>query len=127
VDVYPGNVVQAGVRIADIAVEKSARIIGYLPEMRLNSITVGQTGYAFHQWGMIGAGTARPVKVTVQAIAPEIETLPAKFGANTTVQALRERRVMFSIDGENSFIPGETVQIRMTMPLFMWLRHVFGI
>jgi multidrug resistance efflux pump len=127
INVYPGNIVQPNVSIMDIATEKPIRIIGFLPELRLNSVKVGQTGYAFHQWGIIGAGTGKPAKVTVTAIAPEIETLPGKFGANTSIQTLRERRVVFSIDEDNNFIAGETVQIRMTMPLSMWLKHVFGL
>ena len=125
INVYPGNVVQAGASIVDIVAEKPARIIGFLPEYRLNSIKAGQKGYAYRQWGVLGAAAGKPVKITVQAIAPEVETLPshfAHFGANATVLTVRERRIVFTIDEENDFVAGETVQIEMTTPSFAWVK-----
>jgi multidrug resistance efflux pump len=127
IDVYPGNIVQAGGRIVELVAEKPTRIIGYLPELRFNSVNPGNKGYAFHQWGIIGTGTGKPMKVTVQAIAPEIETLPPNVGANTSMQTMRIRRIIFTIDEENSFVAGETIQIRMTMPFSVLVRNVFGL
>ena len=102
----PGNVVAAGQEIMRLVSEKSNRIIGFLPEIHLHDLEIGDTFVAFRP-----GPKNRQVPATVVSIAPEVQALPGRISPIRD-QPLRGRRVVLQLEGQHDFIPGETVQMR---------------
>jgi len=115
----PGDVVQSGMPIARIVSEHSDEIVGFLPELHLSSLKVGDTAYAFREYGRSSA-----IKLSVESIAPEVDTLPGRVSP-IQGQPMRGRRIMFKIEGTHDLVPGETVQIRAISPFWAGIRSWF--
>lgn len=101
-----GDVIPNGIPIMNLAAEYSNHVIGFLPEMHVRDVTVGQKARVWRQ-GAKGSG----VSATVVSITPAVLALPGRLSV-LQAQRLRGRRVILKIEGEHDFIPGETVQIR---------------
>jgi multidrug resistance efflux pump len=99
----PGDVVNSGVEIMRIVSVQSSRIIGFLPELHVSELKVGQEAFAWRQ-----KGQGIKVPCVVVSIAPDVRALPGRVSP-IRGQPLRGRRVVFKIVGEHDFIPGETV------------------
>jgi multidrug resistance efflux pump len=102
----PGDVIPAGEPILRLVSEHSDHILGFLPEVHVVDLAVGQKVYA---WRPTGEGAVVPA--TVESIAPEVQALPGRISPIRGLP-LRGRRVILKIDGDSDFVPGETVQIR---------------
>jgi multidrug resistance efflux pump len=126
----PGDVISSGTPILKIVSEHSDEIEGYLPELHLSSLRIGDTAYAFRAYG-----NSPIFKLKVESISPEISSMPTGTAPISTIsgmsapvggRGIRIRRVMFKIEGPHDLIPGETVQIRATSPLWVRISSWFG-
>jgi len=100
-----GDVVPSGDAIVRMVSEHSDVIVGFLPEVHLSDLTVGQKTWV---WRVSGRG--KKVGATVESIGPEVQLLPGRVSP-IRGQPLRGRRVMLKLEGSHDLIPGETVQI----------------
>jgi HlyD family secretion protein len=101
----PGDVINAGEQILRIVAHRSDRVVGFLPEIYVADLRVGQSAAVRRQ-------TARVVfPVTVEAIGPEVRALPGRVSP-IRGQSIRGRRIVFQFTGDHDLIPGETVVIR---------------
>jgi multidrug resistance efflux pump len=100
----PGDIVAAGDPVLQV-IPLSASVVGFLPEIQLGELTVGQRMLIKR---MSGRGTS--VGAVVESIGPEVQTLPGRISP-IRGQPLRGRRVMLKLDALHDFIPGETVKI----------------
>ena len=100
----PGDIIGAGDVIIRLVSEQSDAVEGFLPEHSVASLTIGK------KVRITRATSAESCAATVTAIAPEIQTLPGRVSPIRN-QSIRGRRIMFAIEGDHSFIPGETVRI----------------
>jgi HlyD family secretion protein len=100
----PGDIVAAGDPVLQV-IPLSDSIVGFLPEIQLGELTVGQRMLIKR---MSGRGTS--VGAVVESIGPEVQTLPGRISP-IRGQPLRGRRVMLKLDALHDFIPGETVKI----------------
>ena len=100
----PGDIVAAGDPVLQV-IPLSDAVAGFLPEIQLGELTVGQRMLIKR---MSGRGTS--VGAVVESIGPEVQTLPGRISP-IRGQPLRGRRVMLKLDALHDFIPGETVKI----------------
>jgi multidrug resistance efflux pump len=100
----PGGIVAAGDPVLQV-IPLSDSVVGFLPEIQLGELTVGQRMLIKR---MSGRGTS--VGAVVESIGPEVQTLPGRISP-IRGQPLRGRRVMLKLDALHDFIPGETVKI----------------
>jgi multidrug resistance efflux pump len=103
----PGVVAQPATSVVRI-MGKSDRIIGYLPELRVGYLKIGDHGFAFR--------SARPpMKVVVVGMAPEIGPIPGQLSPISAPLGItfRAQRIVFQIEEIADFTPGERVQIRV--------------
>lgn len=108
IPVAPGCVIQPGGSVVKV-VSKSNLIIGYLPELRLGHLKVGDRGYAFRM--------GRPtLKVEVVGIVPEINPVPAQLSPISAPLGVtfQSEKIVFRADETAEITAGEKVQIRMT-------------
>ena len=101
----PGNVINAGQPILTLIAERPEHIVGFLPEVHVTDLTVGEKAYV---WRMNQMGPHVPAVVI--SVSPDVQALPARISP-IQGQPLRGRRVMLKLQGEHDFIPGETVEI----------------
>ena len=123
IGVYPGATAKPGDAVVSV-VSATRSIIGYLPEVRVGMIKVGDKGYAFRL-------TLPPLKVRAVADAPEIDAIPPAVRPSTAAQqsavTFRAQRIVFELDGPGKLIPGESVQIRLTSQFWANLRFRLGL
>jgi multidrug resistance efflux pump len=100
----PGDIVAAGDPVLQV-IPLSDAVAGFLPEIQLGELTVGQRMLIKR---MSGRGTS--VGAVVESIGPEVQTLPGRISP-IRGQPLRGRRIILKLDGLHDFIPGETVKI----------------
>ena len=100
----PGDIVAAGDPVLQV-IPLSDVVAGFLPEIQLGELTVGQRMLIKR---MSGRGTS--VGAVVESIGPEVQTLPGRISP-IRGQPLRGRRIILKLDGLHDFIPGETVKI----------------
>lgn len=103
----PGDVVNAGTPVVRIVAERSSQIVGYLPEVRVAAIKPGQEASVRSHSSPGGS-----VKAVVHSVSPEIQQLPGRlnpFGGQP-----RGRRILLTIPGDHSFLPGESVRIQVS-------------
>lgn len=118
----PGNVVNAGTPILTLVAEHPKYVIGFLPEVHLGDLPVGQKALV---WRSTDRAAKTPALVT--SIAPDVRALPARISPVGN-QPIRGRRVVLELRAEHNFIPGETVEINSVPPslkeiitrLFQW-------
>lgn len=107
VALFPGVVAKAGDSVMTV-VSKSDLIIGYLPEVRLGRVQVGDHGYAFR--------AGRPaVKVRVANVVPEINPMPVQISPISAPlgAVMRSQKLVFQAEENSDIMPGEKVEIRM--------------
>jgi multidrug resistance efflux pump len=100
----PGDIVAAGDPVLQV-IPLSDAVAGFLPEIQLAELTVGQ-----RVWINRMSGRGLRVGAVVESIGPEVQTLPGRISP-IRGQPLRGRRVMLKLEGPHDFIPGETVKI----------------
>jgi multidrug resistance efflux pump len=101
-----GDVIAAGEPILRLVGQRSNRIVGFLPEIHLTDLSVGQEVSVWR-----GTGSGAKVTAVVRSIAPEVQSLPGRVSP-IPGEPLRGRRVILSIVNDHDFVPGETVQVR---------------
>jgi multidrug resistance efflux pump len=101
-----GDVIAAGEPILRLVGQRSSRIVGFLPEIHLTDLSVGQEVSVWR-----GTGSGARVTAVVSSIAPEVQSLPSRVSP-IPGEPLRGRRVILSITDDHDFVPGETVQVR---------------
>lgn len=110
----PGDVIPAGEPILRIVAESPQRVIGFLPEVHLGDVNVGDKGTVWRQ-----TGDARGIESSVDSIAPEIEALPGRVSP-IRGEPLRGRRIVLRLEGKHNLIPGETVRIQFARESPLW-------
>jgi multidrug resistance efflux pump len=100
----PGDIVAAGDPVLRV-IPLSDSVVGFLPEIKLGELTVGQR-VLIHR--MSGRGST--FGAVVESIGPEVQTLPGRISP-IRGQPVRGRRVILKLQGAHDFIPGETVKI----------------
>lgn len=108
----PGDVVTAGDPIIRLVGERPERIIGFLPEIHLGDMKVGDPVWIWRQNGESGH-----IEAVIESIAPEIETLPGRVSP-IRGDPLRGRRLVLSFPAGQDLLPGETV--RLQLPALGW-------
>ena len=103
----PGDVVQAGDPVLRIVAERSNRVIGFLPEVHVTDLTVGQETTVLR-----GNRPGSGITAIVVSVGPEVMTLPGRISP-IQQRALRGRRAILDLAEGHSLIPGETVRIRI--------------
>ena len=106
----PGDVVSAGDPILRIVAERSNRIVGFLPEVHVMDLAVGQKTIVWRQNQLSSRTTA-----VVESVGPEVMTLPGRISP-IRGQSLRGRRAVLVVEEGHDLIPGETVQISVCPP-----------
>jgi len=101
----PGNVINAGQPILTLIAEHPQHVIGFLPEVHVTDLTVGERAYVWR-----GNRVGRRVAAVVVSVSPDVQALPGRVSP-IQGQALRGRRVLLKLEGPHDFIPGETVEI----------------
>jgi len=116
----PGDVVNAGERILRIVAHHSDRVVGFLPEIYVADLRVGQPAAVRRETGTV------VFPAIVEGIEPEVRALPGRVSP-IRGQSIRGRRIVFKLTGEHDFIPGESVVIRrpgtMKVPWFSRLSN----
>lgn len=109
----PGDVIPAGQSVMKVVGDVSDTVIGFLHEIHLASMNIGDNAYITRETG------GKPALARVVSISPEIDTLPGRLTA-LDGQAVRGRRVIFKLrqSDVNRFLPGETVNIRSVSPFW---------
>lgn len=110
----PGDVVQTGVPIVSILVDGPIRIVGFLPENNLSSISIGTTANIYPTVSMSEIGV---ISARVAQISPAVYSLPGR-ASPIRGQAVRGRRVTFELEEQVALVPGETVSIEIEASLF---------
>ena len=115
----PGDVINLGQEIVRLVTEKSTHIIGFLPEVNLGDLAVGQKTRVYRK-----SGSKNVYSAVVVSIAPEIQALPARV---TVIkgQSIRGRRIILQIEGEHDMVPGETVRITV-LPFWHGVSKMFS-
>ncbi|MGD9873537.1 MAG: HlyD family secretion protein [Kiritimatiellia bacterium] len=103
----PGEVIAAGIPVIRLVQEKSSRVLGYLPEVYVDSMKVGQKAWVWRN----SSGSGSRVPAEVVAVSPEVNDLPTRMSPFAN-QIVRGRRVVLKLLKENDLVPGESVQIR---------------
>jgi multidrug resistance efflux pump len=123
IGIYPGTTAKAGDIVVSV-ISGSRLIVGFLPEVRVGMLKVGDQGYAFRL-------RQSPLKVRIAAVAPGIDEIPTAVRPSTAAQqsgvTFRAQRIVLEIDGPGNLIPGESVQIRLTSKFWANLRYRFGL
>jgi len=101
-----GDIIAAGEPVLRLVGEHPSRVVGFLPEIHLADLTVGQKTSI---WRTTGRKTWAAAVVT--SIAPEVQSLPGRVSP-IPGESLRGRRVILTLIDSHSFVPGETVQVR---------------
>ncbi len=111
----PGSVVSGGDPIALLVPETTRTVIGFLPEHYQGQIEWDQGVYVSRV-----SGEGRVMGASMQAIAPEVRSLPVRVNPIRN-EPLRGRRVVLELTDENDWlVPGESV--RISIPLrWEWL------
>lgn len=102
----PGDVVRASEPVLRLVAEHSDRIIGFLPEVHVSDLVLGQKMLVRRQ-----SGQGRELSAGIVSIAPEVQALPGNITPIRDVP-LRGRRVLLKLEGTHDLIPGEAVNIR---------------
>ncbi|MDA0990062.1 MAG: HlyD family efflux transporter periplasmic adaptor subunit [Verrucomicrobia bacterium] len=100
-----GDVVSAGDPVVRLVDERATRVLGFLPEVYLSDINVGQDATLWRQ-----SGSGNRIQARIASIAPEITAFPGRVSP-IQGQSIRGRRVVVDILEPHDFIPGETVRI----------------
>ena len=105
-----GDVVNAGEPVMRLVSENSDRVVGFLPEIHIGRMFVGQETRISRR-----AAHGRSIPAIVESISPDVRALPGRISP-IGGQTLRGRRVVLRItDPEAHLIPGETVRIQRSM------------
>jgi multidrug resistance efflux pump len=114
--IWPGNVVAAGIPIMNVVDARPSTVVGFLPEVRPLTLKVGQEVRVWRQTENILGAPRLIVQAIVDSVAPAVEALPVRINPMQVQiqggQPLRGRRLIFRLQGEHDFSPGETVEIR---------------
>lgn len=108
----PGDVVSAGDPVVRLVQSQSSYVVGFLPEVQLANLTVGQK-----TWVIRSTGVGSRCGGVVESIGPEVQALPGR-AAPIRGQPLRGRRIMVKLEGAYDLTPGETVQISSAEPVW---------
>jgi multidrug resistance efflux pump len=121
ITVFPGVVAQPATSLMRI-MAKSRRIDGYLPELRVGRMKVGDTGYAFR----VGRP---PLKLILIGISPEIGPIPAKLSPISAPLGVtfQSQRIIFEIMEVADVAPGERVEIRIVSDWWVHARRWLGV
>jgi multidrug resistance efflux pump len=104
---HPGVVVVAGDPVVRVVNPHSLRIVGFLPESQLESLNVGDRVTAWRK-SVIG----EKVSAEVESLSPDVQALPARLNPMSSI-VTRGRRVIMTISGGHTLIPGETVNVEL--------------
>jgi len=107
----PGDVVSSGDPVLRL-ISRSHYVVGFLPEVQLAQLTVGERVIINRS-----AGDTAGVGAVVESIGPEVQALPGRISP-IRGQTLRGRRVLLKLDDGHNFIPGETVRICDVAPFW---------
>ena len=114
--IWPGNVVAVGIPIMNVVDAHPTTVVGFLPEVRPLTLKVGQKVLVWRQTESVLGAQRLVVQAIVDSVAPAVEALPVRINPMQVQiqggQPLRGRRLIFKIQGEHDFSPGETVEIR---------------
>ncbi|MFC1453473.1 HlyD family secretion protein [Verrucomicrobiota bacterium] len=101
----PGEVIAGGEPVLRLVSERSTRVWGFLPEIHVHRISVGQEAVLWRQSGKGGR-----YRAVVVSIAPEVQDLPGRV---TPLQGRnpRGRRVLLKVTETHDLLPGEIVRI----------------
>ncbi len=114
-----GNVVTAGSEVLRIVAEKPTRVIGFLPEVHLRDMGLGDTVTISRQ-----SDRGQGFTGVVASISPVIEALPGRISPIRGV-ALRGRRVVIDCGDQHDLIPGETVRVILGTPRpWSWMNTI---
>lgn len=118
---YPGTTVPEGAPIVSSVVTAEPRVIGFLSEYNARDVEVGMKAFLTPV-----SGHGPVVEAQVEAITPEIYTLPER-ASPIMGQLSRGRRVMLSVQSDSGLLPGEGVEIHIRRPwTTRWLWALFG-
>lgn len=104
---HPGVVVVAGDPVVRVVNPRSLRIVGFLPESQLQALSVGDRVTAWRK-NVIGEN----VDAVVESLSPDVAALPARLNPARDI-VVRGRRVIMTIDGDHSLVPGESVNVEL--------------
>lgn len=109
----PGDTVKEGTPVVVSVISGTQHIIGFVPESMAHRISVGDTALITRP---MQSTETFPARVTV--LGPEILALPNRVSP-VPGQTIRGRRIVLVVDAENSFLPGESVDIHLNLPWWM--------
>lgn len=109
-----GDVVSGGTPVLSIIVEGPQRIIGFLSETRSHDLRIGSRVYLTTRTGNDNMQTA-----IVVALDPQINHFP-EYVSPLPGRPVRGRKVIMHPENDARFLPGETVNIHITIP--WWIR-----
>lgn len=105
-----GDVVNAGEPVMRLVSEVSDHVVGFLPEIHIGHMFVGQETKISRR-----AADGTSLSAVVESISPDVRALPGRISP-IGGQTLRGRRVVLRItDSGAHLIPGETVNIQLTV------------
>ena len=105
----PGDVVQAGQEIVRTVSEKPERVIGFLPEIALGEIQIGDRLKIVELTRLADEYIA-----IVQSISPDVQGLPGRISP-IRGRTVRGRNVILLLEGEHHLVPGQSVSITSTV------------
>ena len=117
VHLFPGVVANAGASVMTM-VSKSDLIIGYLPEIRLGRVKIGDNGYAFR--------AGRPaVRVQVVSVVEDVNPIPVQLSPISAPlgATMRSQKIVFRAEERSDIVPGEKVEVRMENKLWAKAKH----
>ncbi len=101
----PGDVVQAGEAVVRIVEDHPTRVIGFLQEIYLEEIKLGDE---MRIWQLTKEDLS--YNAVVQSIAPDVQALPGRLSP-IRGQTIRGRHVILEIQGDHELVPGQSVRI----------------
>ncbi|MBN1674524.1 MAG: HlyD family efflux transporter periplasmic adaptor subunit [Kiritimatiellae bacterium] len=109
----PGDVVVPAEPVVRVIETNALEIRGFIPESNAHDVMPGSTAYINRR-----SGRGQVLEATVTVIEPEVLGLPTRVSP-IPGQVMRGRRLHLRLkEPTNEFLPGETVQIRLVVPLF---------
>jgi HlyD family secretion protein len=109
----PGDVVRPAESVVTLVADTSQQVIAFVPEAMAHEVHSG--GEA---WVSRPLQEDQALRASIIALGPEIVTLPT-LASPVMGTAVRGRRVVLVVGGTNDFMPGESVHVMFSRPLWI--------
>jgi HlyD family secretion protein len=120
----PGDVVPAGLPVVTLVESHPANVIALIPEINAREFREGQPVRVERTYGL---GQTYPGSIVT--LEPAVRGLPGQV-TPMPGRVIRGRRAVCRLDGPHDLLPGETVEVRVSLPFWDpvlgWLRKFLG-